>query len=220
MLWSPGGDGETAIRLVRIAQARCKELTIVVPDQAKSAATLLAIGAHHIMMGPASDLGPVDPQFKLPNGTLAAAKDIIGAVETATREVQQAPDTYPIHAALLSDVDALLVQQAKSALARTDDLVEEALKSCSGRTQQEVDDLKAQLQQPLIELPKSHAAVFGADDAAKAGLPIIKADPSGQQWQMIWRLWAKYFAMGTPRVYEGRIASHVIFWPRETSPDD
>jgi hypothetical protein len=220
LLWSPGGDGETAIRLVRIAQSRCRELTIVVPDQAKSAATLLAIGAHHIMMGPASDLGPVDPQFKLLSGTLAAAKDIIGAVETATKEVQQAPDTYPIHAAMLSDVNALLVQQAKSALARTDDLVEEALKSCSGRTQAQVDELKAKLRKPLIALPKSHAAVFGADDAAVAGLPIIKADPTGRQWQMIWRLWAKYFAMGIPRVYEGRIASHVMPWPDQAALGD
>ncbi len=38
MLASPGGDGETAIRLVRSAQSRCSELTVVVPDVAKSAA--------------------------------------------------------------------------------------------------------------------------------------------------------------------------------------
>ena len=40
ILASPGGDGETAVRLVRAAQARCRELTVIVPDQAKSAATL------------------------------------------------------------------------------------------------------------------------------------------------------------------------------------
>lgn len=51
ILWSLGGDGETAIRLVRSAQARCRELTVIVPDMAKSAATLLVMGAHHILMG-------------------------------------------------------------------------------------------------------------------------------------------------------------------------
>ncbi len=40
ILDSPGGDGETAVRLVRSAQARCRELTVIVPNQAKSAATL------------------------------------------------------------------------------------------------------------------------------------------------------------------------------------
>lgn len=52
LLNSPGGDGETAVRLVRSCQARCRELTVIVPDLAKSAGTLLAIGAHHIVMGP------------------------------------------------------------------------------------------------------------------------------------------------------------------------
>ena len=83
MLHSPGGDGETAVRITRAAQARCKELTVIVPDMAKSAATLLAVGAHYILMGPASDLGPIDPQFLL-EGNLVAAKDVIAAFDEAT----------------------------------------------------------------------------------------------------------------------------------------
>ncbi|MBA2357196.1 MAG: hypothetical protein H0V84_02070 [Actinobacteria bacterium] len=118
ILATPGGDGETAVRLVRAAQARCKELTVIVPDVAKSAGTLLALGAHWILMGPASDLGPIDPQFQFPDGSLVAAKDMIAAVDDATKKVQAAPATYPIHAALLSDVSALMVQQARSELLR------------------------------------------------------------------------------------------------------
>jgi membrane-bound ClpP family serine protease len=59
LLSTPGGDGETAVRIVRAAQARCTELVVIVPDQAKSAGTLLALGAHGIMMSTTSDLGPV-----------------------------------------------------------------------------------------------------------------------------------------------------------------
>jgi len=77
ILATPGGDGETAVRLVRSAQARCRELTVIVPDIAKSAGTVLALGAHHILMGPVSDLGPIDPQFQQPTGELVSAKDII-----------------------------------------------------------------------------------------------------------------------------------------------
>jgi ATP-dependent protease ClpP protease subunit len=43
LLVSPGGFGDEAIRLARGAQARCRELVVIVPDQAKSAATLLAL---------------------------------------------------------------------------------------------------------------------------------------------------------------------------------
>ena len=102
LLNSPGGDGETALRLVRSAQARCRELTVIVPDQAKSAGTLMAIGADHILMGPSSDLGPIDPQFMFPSGELVSAKDIIAAVDDAAARVQDAPNTYPIYASLLA----------------------------------------------------------------------------------------------------------------------
>lgn len=219
LLASPGGDGETAVRLARSIQARCRHFTVIVPDKAKSAATILCMGAHHILMGPTSDLGPVDPQFQLPDGSLAGAKDIIAAVDHATTEVQSRPETYPIHAALLGDITALMVQQARSALARTSDLVEEALKSNPERKAEEIDQLKAKLRTPLIELPKSHAAIFGADDAETAGLPVLKADPAGEQWQLIWRLWAKYYALGPPRVYEGLSASKVMLWPVQVAQE-
>ena len=68
LLDTPGGDGETAVRLVRSAQARCRELTVIVPNQAKSAGTLLLMGAHCILMGPTSDLGPVDPAVPVADG--------------------------------------------------------------------------------------------------------------------------------------------------------
>jgi ATP-dependent protease ClpP protease subunit len=64
LLRTLGGDGEAALQLAQQAQARCHELTIIVPDKAKSAGTLLALGAHNILMGPTSDLGPIDPQFQ------------------------------------------------------------------------------------------------------------------------------------------------------------
>jgi hypothetical protein len=187
---------------------------VIVPDFAKSAGTLLAIRAHHIVMGPMSDLGPVDPQFQLPNGSLAAAKDIIAAVDDATAKVEAAPETYALHPSLLADVTALMVHQARAALARTDALVEEALSSCTGRNPEDVHKVQANLHEPLIELPATHASIFGADDAAAAGLPVDKADPQSPQWQLIWRLWAKYLEMGLPKVYEGRLGSYVVPWPQ------
>ena len=51
MLVTPGGDGETALRLVQQAQSRCAELTAVVPDQAKSAGTLFVLGADPHLYG-------------------------------------------------------------------------------------------------------------------------------------------------------------------------
>lgn len=209
MLVSPGGDGEIAVRLVRSAQARCRRLTVIVPDYAKSAATLLALGAHEILMGPTSDLGPVDPQFQFGDYDLVSAKDIIAAVEKALDDVAARPDTYPLHSALLADVNALKVEQARSALARTDDLVREALQSHPDRSKSEVSDLVRQLHEPLIEAPKDHAAIFGAEYAKELGLPVTICDPASDQWTRIWQLWMHYYALGPARIYENSLASQV-----------
>lgn len=212
ILDSPGGDGETAVRLVRSAQARCRELTVIVPNQAKSAGTILVIGSHHILMGPTSDLGPVDPQFILPEKGLYSAKDLIAAVDQAEAAISANPESYPLHVALLADVTAVMVQQARSALGRSGDLVREALSSNTDRAHKEVEEIAEALQKSLIDLPLDHGAVFGAEDAERAGLPVIHADPRGEQWEIIWRLWAKYFILNS-NVWEGRHASQVL--PRQ-----
>ena len=214
LLHSPGGDGEVAIRIVRAAQSRCKELTVIVPDMAKSAATLLSLGAQNILMGPASDLGPIDPQIWLSDQSLVAAKDIIAAVDNAAEKVKDSPETYPVHASLLNDITSLMLQQAHSALERTSDQLEEALKSNPDRKPEEIEALKQNLEGLMIKRPATHTALFSADDAQKAGLPVVKADPSKRQWQLIWRLWAKYFALDQLRqryygIYESARVSQI-----------
>ena len=222
LLHSPGGDGEIAIRIVRAAQSRCRELTVIVPDQAKSAATLLSLGAHHIMMGPASDLGPIDPQFLI-RGEWVAAKDIIAAVDDAAGRVKESQDTYPVYASLMSDITALMLQRARSELERTSYQLEEALRSNPDRRSGEVAKLKENLKGPMIERQPTHSALFSADDARKAGLPVIKADPSEDQWQLIWRLWVKYFTIDREfsfGIYENTAVSQIDFYESDDLKGD
>lgn len=212
MLGTLGGDGETALRMVRQAQSRCRELTVIVPDQAKSAGTLLVLGADSIYMGPTSDLGPVDPQFRL-NGALVGARAIIAAVEEAERRIEMNPATYPLHSSLLADITAVLVQQSRDAMDRSGDLVREALASVSSRTAQDVKRLVKDLRQHLIGEPKDHGAVVSAADAKRYGLPVEEADPKSPRWQAVWQLWTKYLvitaAYKAPYVYESELASQI-----------
>jgi hypothetical protein len=63
-LLSPGGAGEPAYQISKICKSFAKtSFKVIVPRFAKSAATLLAIGADEIHMGPLGQLGPIDPQI-------------------------------------------------------------------------------------------------------------------------------------------------------------
>ena len=213
MLSSPGGDGEAAVRLARSIQAHCREFTVIVPNQAKSAATLLALSAHHIIMAPHSDLGPVDAQMFL-GERLVAAKDIIAAVDDAGAKVHENPATYPFHVSMMAELTYIMVQEARAALSRSQDLLVEALRSNPDRCDNKVTSLSEALKELLVDRPQTHAALFSADDGLKAGLPIIKPELSSEQWQSLWRLWTKYFLMDrTKLIFEGRRASHIVDYP-------
>ncbi|MFI6997156.1 hypothetical protein [Nocardia sp. NPDC050175] len=212
LLGSPGGDGETAVRLARMAQAAGDRFVLLVPESAKSAATILALGAHEVIMGPTSDLGPIDPQVLIPDRGYVSAKDIIAAVERSLKEVAAEPNTFPLHAAMLGGIDATIVQFARSALARTGDLARQAVSSNPDRSTTETTGLCKKLDKPLISAPHSHGASIGAQEAIKAGLPVSELQPKDPQWQRIWGLWTQYFAVGPIHklmAYEGARASQV-----------
>lgn len=64
LIHSGGGDIHTAYKLVKLFQ-RCCEYDILVPEYAKSAATLVALGADRILMSPIAELGPLDPIIQI-----------------------------------------------------------------------------------------------------------------------------------------------------------
>lgn len=69
LLHSPGGDGTIVEKIVEMCRAhlsgRNRKVRVIVPNIAKSAATILALGADEILMGYVSELGPIDPQVAI-----------------------------------------------------------------------------------------------------------------------------------------------------------
>ena len=57
---SSGGDGRASLRLVSLLRQYCRRLIALVPLECASAATMIALGADEILMGPMAYLTPVD----------------------------------------------------------------------------------------------------------------------------------------------------------------
>lgn len=63
IIHSPGGSPSDAYRIIRTLRNNFKKVNIIVPFWAKSAATLLSLGANEIIMDEFGEFGPLDIQI-------------------------------------------------------------------------------------------------------------------------------------------------------------
>jgi Serine dehydrogenase proteinase len=71
LLDSPGGSLDSAFKAVRYLSCYARELNLYVPRRAKSASTLLALGATRIFLSRFAELGPLDTQIFDPRNPVA-----------------------------------------------------------------------------------------------------------------------------------------------------
>lgn len=93
ILHSPGGSASAAEQMVNYLRTQFDNIRVIVPLQAKSAATMIALGADEIVMGRHSELGPIDPQIFVPipggQGRFAPAHAILRDFKRAKDEIAQ-----------------------------------------------------------------------------------------------------------------------------------
>ncbi len=89
-LCSNGGNLDAPWPIVSLLREYCKELYVIVPYKALSAATLIALGADKIVMTPLSQLSPVDPQgnFEKDGKKInIEVEDVLGFVDFAKDKI-------------------------------------------------------------------------------------------------------------------------------------
>ena len=87
ILNSRGGRVEPSYLISKTCKENSSNFVVVIPRRAKSAATLISLGANEIHMGPMSELGPIDPQI----GSLPALS-ISSSLRTIAKVVTEYPD--------------------------------------------------------------------------------------------------------------------------------
>jgi len=65
---SGGGDIHAAYKLSKLFQKKCNDIRALIPEYAKSAATLLAIACKKIEFSAIAEIGPLDPVFYMEEG--------------------------------------------------------------------------------------------------------------------------------------------------------
>jgi hypothetical protein len=190
-LESPGGDAHAAYKLALLLRSAACCVRVVVPDFAKSAATLLALVGSEIYMGPAAELGPLDAQMP-EEGSLSGA---ISALNIARAADAVAADAVALAGTggaqllrrtglsraetlnamlrfsaefsepLVRQLDPKLVHHAKQMLGVTATYAERLLEP-------NVPKRAPAIAKRLVENFPTHGCVIAYDDVEDLGLPV------------------------------------------------
>lgn len=90
ILHSPGGSLEAADQIVQYLRAKYRHIRAIVPQNAMSAATMIACACDEIVMGKHSAIGPIDPQMNI-NGAVIPAHAILQDFEKAKADIISNP---------------------------------------------------------------------------------------------------------------------------------
>jgi hypothetical protein len=188
---SPGGDAHAAYKLALMLHAAAAKVRVVIPDFAKSAATLLAVAGHEIYLAPGADLGPLDAQMPdegSMSGTISALNVARAADEVARDAVEMAMNggadllaitglsraqtidamlTFSARFSepLVRQLDPKVVHHAKQTLQVTAKYADHLLEA-TGVNNHEL------IARRLVETFPTHGYVICSEEAAELGLPV------------------------------------------------
>jgi hypothetical protein len=193
LLHSGGGDIDAAEKLIRMLRQKVGtgRLRVVVPDFAKSAGTLMALGADVIIMGDTSELGPIDPQIvridKDGNRVQQSVQNYLDAFDDHKAALEANPNDI-VAQLLISKIDPATLKHYSNVRLRARTIAERLLKA--GMFKEKGNWSAAAT--TLIDTKQwpSHAQMISWQDATSViGLNVEYREPDDGIWEMYWQLY-------------------------------
>jgi hypothetical protein len=195
-IYSRGGDIDVPWRIATGLRGTAVEWTALVPFRANSAATLLALGADEIVMGPQAELGPIDPimNIRRPAGPgqpgmvdeSVNVEDVMSYIRFISDRVNLTEqDAIAASLGKLTDrLDAIGIGNAY----RTHSHIREVARRMLGsRTQPADAETTASIIETLAEKVYAHGHAIGRQEAAALGLPVLEApdELDAAMWELL-----------------------------------
>ena len=211
MINSPGGSGEMAEKLIEMCRAHCRrEFRVIVPNYAKSAATMVALGADMIVMGYLSELGPIDPQYTISVGNviqMVSGQSFIQAYETAQEKVREAvavgesPVGY-LQSLSASTMEPAFIEHCRRGVSFSQDIAAKFLPKYQlkakykgeGLRPKQLRDRAEEAAQNLLSanIRFSHGRLIGAEEARnEVGLNVELLERDDPVWEAYWELYVR-----------------------------
>ena len=210
LLHTGGGSIDSAEKLVKMVRSRTQTASfrVIVPNFAKSAGTVMVLGADSVLMSDMSELGPIDPQVLLSDGW-RSAQNYLDAYETHAQTLDKEPGN--IAARLMIDaLDPVTLKMCEKAKDRARQSAESLLKQGmfrdSGNWTMAADE--------LLDTTRwqSHSQMISWEDARDLKLVVEYVDYQAEQWQNYWDLFClQHLAVGNrQKLYESGNVSLIL----------
>jgi len=190
---SPGGDILAAERVVNVCRTYSGgDFEVIVPGKAKSAATMICLGAKRILLSDTSELGPIDPQVLLPqeDGRFAfvSAWSIIESYRELLKQAVQCEGRIEPFLQQLERYDARLIKEWERDRALTGDIAVQLLKTgmMPNVGPKRIKDKINLLLDP--EATKSHGRPIYWQRLQEMGLRVEHVDNRSELWQLVFEL--------------------------------
>lgn len=219
-LHSAGGQTEIPWRLITLIRDFCDHFAVLIPGIAHSAATHLAMGADEIVMGPLSELSPVDPARAHPllpskqdgeDPLTVSVQDLRHCMEFIKSEINApTPEAMAtVFSSLFNEIHPLAIGaiQQSYALAR---LVSEKALSTHMDTEKEADKIQ-RIVDAFSDEFYSHGYRIAWREAQDLGLKVTYAKPD--LWDAMEALYQNYRAFFRwARELEGDLVGRPLVW--------
>lgn len=196
LIHTVGGDLDTAEKLIKMVQSKVAMLSkvepagdirVIVPEMAKSAGTLMALGARTILMSDSSELGALDPQVVLKdnhgNSICHSVLRYLAAYQRHEADLRANPNDAAARA-MFEKFDPWVVQKFDGLKQRAQTAAEDMVKPRGLNWSAIASGLMD------IQKWKSHSQMIGAEDAVDIGLDVEIIDCESPLWQKIWQLYS------------------------------
>ena len=166
---TPGGSVDACEKIISVLRKKFDDYRVIVPSWAKSAGTVIALSSSEIVLGINSELGPIDPHFKV-NGSPVPC------------QIVAADPALPQHFRTMADLSAKRMRQMAF------DILDRGM--MHGKDKAEIDEVINKISDSTGYM--SHGAVIDYDEAKALGLSATYLEPDDQVWRRIWLLYSLY----------------------------
>jgi hypothetical protein len=211
LLHTGGGDVDAAEKLMAMVQATVAggQFRVIIPDFAKSAGTLMVLGADAFIMSDSSELGTIDPQIVADDGRgniiCHSVLSYLDAFKTHSDALRNNPDD-PVARLMLSKLDPTTLRHFEAIRDRARSFAEGQLKR-KGRNFSAITSA-------FMDIGRwpSHGQMINWQDVRDLGLPVEYLAPRSKRWQAYWRLYCllRLAVDDRQNIFESNYASLIL----------